>query len=270
MEGEAERLGRPSELYTEHVDLYDLAFDWDVGEEVDWLVARLGTACRRVLEPGCGSGRMMEELARRGLGVCGIDISLAMVAAAERRLDTAGVEAEVVLADMCDFDLCRDFDGAVCPINTLGHLRPPDLVRHLACMERHLAPGAVYLVQLAHYGPEGGEVGHRNEWEESREGVEVRVTWTTEAFDLDRMVERQRSRIEVVSGPRAGEVIEEEHEMTFWTPDAWQAVLAPTPFVQTATYDGDKDDRPRVPAGTLGTLLWHELRLEMRGSTVRA
>ena len=266
MEGEAERLGRPSELYTEHVDLYDLAFDWDVGEEVDWLVARLGPRCRSVLEPGCGSGRMVEELAGRGLDVFGIDISPAMVAAARRRLDSAGAAATIVLADMCDFDLGRDFDGAVCPINTLGHLRPPDLVRHLACMGRHLAPGAAYLVQLPHYGPEGGEVGHRNEWEESREGVEVRVTWTTEAFDLDRMVERQRSRIEVVSGPRAGEVIEEEHEMTFWTPDAWEAVLAPTPFVQTATYDGDLDDRPPVAPGTLGTLLWHELRLEMRGS----
>ena len=267
MEGEAERLGRPSELYTEHVDLYDLAFDWDVGEEVDWLVARLGPRCRSVLEPGCGSGRMVEELAGRGLDVVGIDISPAMVAAARRRLDSAGAAATIVLADMCDFDLGRDFDGAVCPINTLGHLRPPDLVRHLACMGRHLAPGAVYLVQLAHYGPEGGEVGHRNEWEESREGVEVRVTWTTEAFDLDRMVEWQRSRIEVVSGQRAGEVIEEAHEMTFWTPDAWEAVLAPTPFVQTATYDGDLDDRPPVEPGTLGTLLWHELRLEMRGST---
>jgi hypothetical protein len=55
-------------------------------------------------------------------------------------------------------------------------------------------------------------------------------------------------------------VIEEEHEMTFWTPEAWGAALAATPFVQAATYDGDLDDRPRVPAGTLGTLLWHELR----------
>jgi SAM-dependent methyltransferase len=266
MEGGAKRGERPSELYTEHVDLYDLAFDWNVSEEVDWLLARLGPRCRSVLEPGCGSGRMVEGLARLGLDVCGIDVAPAMVAAARRRLAAAGVSAEIVLADMCDFDLRRSFEGAVCPINTLGLLRPPNLVRHLACMAEHLEPGAAYLVQLAHYGPAGGQVGHAEEWEESRGGVEVRVTWTTEAFDLDEQLEWQRSRIEVVSGPRAGEVIEEEHEMTFWTPDAWEALLAPTPFVQAATYDGDEDDRPRVPAGTLGTLLWHELRLEMRGS----
>jgi SAM-dependent methyltransferase len=266
MEGGAERRERPSELYTEHVDLYDLAFDWDVGVEVAWLVARMGPRGRTVLEPGCGSGRIVESLARLGLDVCGIDLSPAMVAAARRRLERAGVAAEIVLADMCDFDLGRRFGGAVCPIGTLGLLRPPDLVRHLVCMGGHLEPGAAYLVQLPHYGPEGGEVGRADEWEESRGGVEVRVTWTTEAFDVDRMRERQRSRIEVVSGPRAGEVIEERHELTFWTPDAWEALLAPTPFVQAATYDGDLDDRPRVPPGTLGTLLWHELRLEMRGS----
>jgi SAM-dependent methyltransferase len=266
MEGGSERGERPSELYTEYVDLYDLAFDWDVSEEVDWLLQRLGPRCRSVLEPGCGSGRMVEGLARLGLDVCGIDVSPAMVAAARRRLAAAGISAEIVHADMRDFDLGRRFDGAVCPINTLGHLRPPDLVRHLVCMGEHLEPEAAYLVQLAHYGPAGGQVGHTNEWEESREGTEVRVTWTTEAFDLDEQLERQRSRIEVVSGPRAGEVIEEKHEMTFWTSETWAEALTATPFVQTATYDGDEDDRPRVPAGTLGTLLWHELRLEMRGS----
>jgi SAM-dependent methyltransferase len=259
MEGEVERPGRPPELYAEHVDLYDFAFGWDVSEEVDWLVARLGRWCRSVLEPGCGSGRIVEELAGRGLDVVGLDLSPAMVEAARRRLERAGVGAEIVVADMRDFDLGRLFDGAVCPINTLGHLREAELQGHLDCMARHLRPGAAYLVQLPHYGREGGEVGHTDEWEECRGGVEVRVTWTTEAFDLDRMLERQRSRIEIVSGPRAGELIEEEHEMTFWTPEAWRALLETTPFAQTATYDGDLDERPRVEPGTTGTLLWHEL-----------
>lgn len=248
------------ELYSEHVDLYDLAFGWDVSEEVDWLVARLGTHCRRVLEPGCGTGRMIEELARRGLEVVGADISPAMVDAARRRLDGAGVPAEIVLADMRDFDLGRVFDGAVCPINTLGYLRPPDLSRHLACMGRHLVPDAVYLVQLPHYGPEGGEAGRTSTWEESRDGVGVRATWTAVDFDVDGMLERQRLRIEVMSGPGTGTVIEEEHLMTFWTPETWAVSVAVSPFVQTATYDGNVDERPLVEPGSRGTLLWHELR----------
>ena len=50
-------------LYDQHADLYDLAFSWDVGPEVEWLFAKLGTNVDVILEPGCGSGRMFPALA---------------------------------------------------------------------------------------------------------------------------------------------------------------------------------------------------------------
>ena len=106
------RLDRLSELYERYAELYDLAFDWDIEDEVEWLLERLGPECRSVLEPGCGSGRVLEALARRGLEVVGLDSSPAMVELARAR------GLEVVLGDMTDFDLGRTFDGAVCPINT--------------------------------------------------------------------------------------------------------------------------------------------------------
>jgi hypothetical protein len=56
-------------LYTDDAELYDIAFDWDVSDEVEWLLERLGAECRSVLEPGCGSGRMLDALARRGIRV---------------------------------------------------------------------------------------------------------------------------------------------------------------------------------------------------------
>src|SRR3954447_6234200 len=101
-------------LYEEDAELYDLAFDWDVGEEADWLCARLGPDCRSVLEPGCGSGRMLAALAAGGLEAVGLDRSPPMLAAARRRL--AGTPAaSVALADITRFELGRRFDGAVCP-----------------------------------------------------------------------------------------------------------------------------------------------------------
>jgi cyclopropane fatty-acyl-phospholipid synthase-like methyltransferase len=39
--------------------------------------ARLGTDCRSVLEPGCGSGRIVEALARRGLDATTLSVSRA-------------------------------------------------------------------------------------------------------------------------------------------------------------------------------------------------
>ena len=75
-------------LYEDDAELYDIAFDWDISDEADWLVARLEATT--VLEPGCGSGRMLEALADRGCQVVGIDRSPRMVELAGRRLGTRG------------------------------------------------------------------------------------------------------------------------------------------------------------------------------------
>ena len=233
-------MARSTELYERHAGLYDLAFRWDIEDEVDWLLERLGPGCRSVLEPGCGSGRVLEPLARRGLEAIGIDRSPAMVELARAR------GAEVVLADMTDFDLGRTFDGAVCPINTLGHLSPEELARHLERMGHHLRPGARYLVQLQL----GGGV-HLSQWEANG----VRVTWATEHVDPAAGRQRERSRIVT----RDGEVVEELHELTLWTPAAWAAAVAASPFTQTALYDGAQDGYPAVEPGAEGPMLWHEL-----------
>jgi SAM-dependent methyltransferase len=232
-----------TDLYERYAELYDAAFAWDIEEEVDWLLERLGSDCRSVLEPGCGSGRVLEPLARRGLQVVGIDRSAAMVELARAR----GVEA--VVADMTDFELGRTFDGAVCPINTLAHLSPEELARHLERMGRHLRPGARYLVQL-----QLGAEPHSSEWEIDG----LRVTWATEHVDLAAGRQRHRSRIELASG----EVVEELHEMTLWTPETWAAAVAASPFTPTAVFDGAEEGYPAVRPGSEGPMLWNELTRE--------
>jgi SAM-dependent methyltransferase len=241
-------------LYEDDAELYDIAFDWDISDEADWLVGAL--AATTVLEPGCGSGRMLEALADRGCQVVGIDTSPVMVELARRRL---GTRAEVLEADMTRFDLGRTFDGAVCPVNTLLHLSPEDLARHLGCMSLHLEPRSRYLVQVGLVAADGDAFAGSH-WEASRGETSVRVEWTDEELDLLRASSRQRSRIEVLSGPRAGEVVEEVHEMTAWTPATWADAIAASPFDEVATYDGGgKGQWPRVDAFATGGLLWHEL-----------
>ena len=244
-------------LYREDAELYDLAFEWDIEPEVTWLLERLGSRCRSVLEPGCGSGRVLEPLARRGLAVTGLDNSEPMLALARRRLAGAGLEADLVLADMTDFDLGRTFDGAVCPINTLGHLGREGIARHLACVAAHLGAGARYLVQVGLVEP-GMPHPVGGTWEVERGETKLLVSWQAD-FDFERGVSHDRSRIEVLSGPRAGEIAEETHLVTIWTPATWPELIARSPFSQAATYDGSERDRPEVAPGAVGGLLWHEL-----------
>jgi len=241
-------------LYTDDAELYDIAFDWDISDEADWLVARLEAT--RVLEPGCGAGRMLEALADRGCKVAGIDRSWRMVEIARRRL---GARADVFEADMTHFDLGMTFDGAVCPINTLLHLSSAELGRHLHRMARHLEPRARYLVQVGLVGTDQ-EPFAGSHWEASRGDTSLRVDWVDEELDVVQGSSRQRSRIEVLSGPRTGEVVEEVHEMTAWTPATWAEAIAASPFEEAATYDGGTEAQwPQVDAMATGGLLWHEL-----------
>jgi SAM-dependent methyltransferase len=183
-----------SRIYTEEAELYDIAFDWDLSDEAAWLLDRLGPDCRSVLEPGCGSGRMLAALAARGLKGVGIDTSEEMLALARAR----GVEA--VQADMTNFDLGRRFDGAVSVVSTVGTLGVDGLGSHLDAMARHLEPGARYLVQQGVFA--GDAELWRSEWKAERDGTKLHVVW--EAIDR----ERSRSRVEIVGGPRTGEVVE--------------------------------------------------------------
>jgi len=201
---------------------------------------------------------MLEALADRGCQVVGIDTSAQMVELSRHRLGTRG---EVFEADMTHFDLGRTFDGAVCPINTLLHLSPAELGRHFHRMAHHLERRARYLVQVglveADQEPFAG-----SQWEASRGETSLRVDWVDEELDLVSGTSRQRSRIEVLSGPRAGEVVEELHEMTAWTPATWADAIGASPFEQVATYDGGRKGQwPRVDATATGGLLWHELQV---------
>jgi SAM-dependent methyltransferase len=244
-------------LYADDAELYDIAFDWDISDEVTWLLERLGPDCRTVLEPGCGSGRMLEPFARRGIEITGIDNSPAMLALARRRLDAAGLRAQLLEADMVEFDLGRTFDGAINPINTLGHLGRDELARHLDCVARHLEPAARYLVQVGLIEPEMEHSGGSS-WQAGRGDTKLEVSWNAD-FDFERGVSHDRSRIEVLEGPRAGEVIEETHLVTVWSPQTWPRLIEASPFTQLATYDGNQRDRPPVGPEATGGLLWHEL-----------
>ena len=244
-------------LYTDDVELYDLAFTWDIEDEVSWLVERFGPSCSTVLEPGSGTGRMLEALALRGLAPCGIDSSPAMVAFSRARLSEAGVHAGVMLADMTDFDVDMRFDAAVCPINTLSHLTEGELGSHLVLMAEHLEPGAHYLVQVGVL--DGEELPPPNVWDAERDGTMIRVEWELVERDLATRRERHRSRIEVLKGPRTGDIFEELHVMTAWTSSTWRAAIATSPFTELAAYDGNARSCPEIELEHGGGLMWHEL-----------
>jgi SAM-dependent methyltransferase len=111
---------------------------------LDVVIARLGLPQRaRILDAGCGSGRNMVELARRGT-VTGIELSETSVALARQR--DAG---EVVAGSVLEMPFAEDsFDLAV-SLDVIEHLE--DDLGALRELRRTVAPGGSLLVTVPAY-----------------------------------------------------------------------------------------------------------------------
>ena len=114
-----------------------------------------GRAPLRLLEPACGSGRFVVELAARGHHASGFDLSPRMVAYAKARAKERGLgpRARFFAADMRTFAHGRrqaPFDVAFNLINSIRHLSSDAaMVDHLRQVRSALRPGGVYLVGLS-------------------------------------------------------------------------------------------------------------------------
>jgi cyclopropane fatty-acyl-phospholipid synthase-like methyltransferase len=104
------------DFFDSHAPAYmDNVFTKNTVQEVDFLLDELALPLGSyILDVGCGTGRHAVELARRGYGVTGIDISSGMLAEAQKAAREAGVKVELIHADATRFVLDRTFDAAIC------------------------------------------------------------------------------------------------------------------------------------------------------------
>jgi len=138
-------------LYTLRPDLYDLMHEEYVDDArfLEEFVATLGPR-PRVLELGCGTGRLLAPLLGSGGRVTGIDAEPAMLAVARQRLLAYGDRVQLVQGDMRRFSIDDRFELAVLGLNTFMHLLDQrDQLECLACIHTHLRPAGLLLIDLA-------------------------------------------------------------------------------------------------------------------------
>jgi SAM-dependent methyltransferase len=91
----------------------------------------------RVLDAGCGPGRVGTFLAAAGHTVVGVDGDPVLIAAAEA--DHPG--PRWIVGDLAELDLGEQFDGIVCAGNVMTFLAPSTRREVLRRLRAHLAPG---------------------------------------------------------------------------------------------------------------------------------
>lgn len=233
---------------------YDIVFSGDDRREADFLehaLERFGPprsarSRRRILEPACGSGRLVLELARRGHDVSGFDLNARMLEFARARLQRAGARARLFEGRLEAFDAAGPFDLAHCLVNTFKYLLDESAVqRHLRAVADVLAPGGLYVIGLHLTQYEDRRCNHER-WNQTRGAVEVTCNIRGWPPSRTQRIERVRSRLAVVE---RGEIKRSETEWSFRTYD-WSELLATLrrarAFEHLATFDFTYDiSRPR-------------------------
>ena len=211
---------------------WDLAFSDETLYEAEFIEAALRRYLKnsspRVLEIGCGGGRQVVALAKRGHHVVAFDLNESCVAWTQRQLKRRKLTAEVFCGDMTSFKLSRPVDLAHCLVNTFRHLLTENAARqHLECVADSLRPGGIYLLGFHLLPPDAAEedcerwtINHRN----------TRVTTTIRVlnFSRRRRIETVRFSLKVTT-PKKVVRLSTDHQLRIYRADQFRSLLRSVP-----------------------------------------
>ena len=176
--------------YDAWADVYDSVYSY-VRDDIPFYVEMARASGGRVLELGCGTGRVSIPIAEAGADVTGLDFSQAMLEVARRKLRRrAPVDGTLSLlhADMRDFNLDDRFALVIIPFRGfLSLLTVEDQVRTLRAIKGHLAPGGrlafnVFVPDLDMLVQEGDTPHHLRDVTDPDTGRRM-VLWHQSSYD---------------------------------------------------------------------------------------
>ncbi len=133
--------------YDRIAEIYDLYAATEL--DVPFFLDQARRADGPVLELMAGTGRLSLPLLRAGLALVCVDASPGMLDVLRRKLDAAGLHAEVVCADVRALSLPRRFDLAILPFNAFMELlTPEDQGAALRSIAGCLRPGGRFVCTL--------------------------------------------------------------------------------------------------------------------------
>jgi SAM-dependent methyltransferase len=187
----------------------------------------------RVLEPACGSGRLLESLAARGHVVHGFDLNKHQVAFARKRLKAKGLKGRVWRDRLQDFTLPKGarYDVAHCFVSTFKYVdTEAGAVRSLRRMAAALRPGGLLLLGL-HLTDYRNSPPDHERWIGRQPGIRVvSDTWSAPA-DRRSRIEAMRTRMRITEKGRT-RVEETLWDFRTYSPRELKSLLAKAPSLR--------------------------------------
>ena len=214
---------------------YDIAFRSETRMEANFFEAAFQKYCtfpvRHLLEPACGTGRLVTEMAARGYRMTGLDLSEPSLDYLKRRLTRRGLRGSIRRADMADFRLPGPVDAAYCTFDGFRHLLGEQAARkHLQCVAESLRPGGIYILGF-HLLPLDADEQCTERWTERHGRTQVTITLRVLATDRRRRIERLRISLLARTGQKE---IRLRHDFQFrmYTAAQFRRLLGTVPAFQ--------------------------------------
>ena len=181
----------PSSVYA-YPHYYAIGYQWNTKVECDFLETCLSTyghgSAARVLDIGCGAGRHLLELARRGHRVTGLDLRPEMVVFVSEEAKHAKLSDAITVfqGDLRDLQVNGTFDLAVCLMDTFRFLLTNEqIVEHLRRVGACLSEGGLYVTDFwipARWDQIASEI---YQWEQTAGETTVRVFYLQHPESID-------------------------------------------------------------------------------------
>lgn len=214
---------------------WDLAFSDETSLEADFLLqvsqTFLGNSCPRVLEVGCGGGRQVIELTRRGCDVTAFDLNAASVQWTRKQLRRKKLSADVFQADMTTFTVDGRVDVAHCLVNTFRHLTSESAARqHLVAVANSLRAGGLYVLGFHLLPPDAAEYDCER-WTVT--AGRTRVTTTVRVLTFCRRTRLETVRFTLkVTTPRRVLRLATDHLLRIYRADQFRRLLKSVPELE--------------------------------------
>lgn len=180
---------------------YDLIFASDWVAEFDFLEAtfkkHVTGETTRVLEPACGTGRLLYRMAKAGYTAAGMDLNAKAVDFCNKRLARHGLPESAFVGDMCDFSVEQPYDASFNTINSFRHLATEkSVVAHFQAMAKAIRPGGIYALGF-HLKPLEGLQTDEEQWSAKRGNLVINTAMWPRDKDPKKRMENYNLRFDI-------------------------------------------------------------------------
>ncbi|MQG01398.1 MAG: class I SAM-dependent methyltransferase [SAR202 cluster bacterium] len=134
--------------YDVWANLYDTIYG-DVVDDIPYYVNQIKESDDKVLELGCGTGRVSIPIAENTSNLTALDLSSQMIAVLNKKAVKKGLILDCVIGDMRSFDIQSKFDLIIIPFRGFQSLLSvSDQEQCLAAIHRHLKHDGKVIIDM--------------------------------------------------------------------------------------------------------------------------